>query len=174
MKPHPVCAAWLCVAAQGLPAAAQVPCAQASVAALVQQVNHVRAQGADCGARGRFAPAAALGWHPALESVARAQAQWLADYGLLLHTGSQGQTLGQRASAAGYRYARVTENLAKGQSDVAAALRAWTASEGHCVNLYDAGVNEMALACAPGADGRALWVLVMGRLLPPAAPAPAQ
>jgi uncharacterized protein YkwD len=146
-------------------AAAEDPCARATAAASVQAVSRARAPGAQCGERGRFAPAAPVTWSPRLEALARDQAQWMVEYGMLIHTGRGGETLGQRATAAGYRFARIAENLAQGQDSLDAALDAWTKSDGHCANLFDPAVNEMALACAPGADGRAMWVLMLGRPL---------
>ncbi len=132
----------------------------------MRQVNAVRALGARCGGSGSFSPLhTALAWNPVLEGLARQQVAWLAQAGLLLHAGSEGQTLSQRAQAAGYRFAQVAENLAQGQRDVATVLAAWAASESHCVNLYDPGVTEMALACDNAGDGRPMWVLIVGRPL---------
>ena len=155
-----------CALAAPAPAPAQQACATLTTAAALGHVNAVRAAGARCGAAGSFASAKApLVWSPVLEGLARQQVAWLAQAGLLLHAGSEGQTLSQRAQAAGYRFAQVAENLAQGQRDVATVLAAWTASESHCVNLYDASVTEMALACASAADGRPMWVLILGRPL---------
>lgn len=148
-----------------LGAGAQSACALAAPALALQQVNAVRAQGAVCGTRGGLAPAGELSWNKKLEDMAREQALWMADFGMLVHAGREGQTLSQRAVAAGYSFGRVTENLAHGQTGLAQALASWTASEGHCVNLYDSGVTEMALACVKGPGGRPFWVLVMGRAL---------
>ena len=151
-----VLAAWL-----GGASAAEGPCAAATASGAAQAVSRVRAPGAQCGERGRFAPAAPLVWNAQLEAAAREQAQWMADEGRLAHTGRGGQTLGQRAAGAGY--SRIAENLAHGQASLAAALDAWTQSDGHCANLFDPAVSEMALACVPGADGRAMWVLILAR-----------
>ena len=145
------------------PAAA--PCEALTTASVLAQINAVRAQGALCGARGGMAAAGALGWNEALHALAHRQALWMADFGRLVHAGRDGATLGQRAAAVGYPYARIDENLAHGQTKLAQALAGWTASESHCVNLYDPGVTEMALACVPGRDGRAFWVLILGRPL---------
>jgi uncharacterized protein YkwD len=104
-----------------------------------------------------------VAWSDALLRVATNQATWLAELGSLVHTGPQGQRVGARASEAGYRYLRVTENLALGQDNLPQALSAWSASASHCLNLYDQRVTEMALACAPARDGRPVWVLILGR-----------
>ncbi len=151
------------------PAPAQpsrVACAGVDSATSIRQVNAVRAVGAGCGALVRFAGVTqALAWSPVLEGLARQQLAWLVQSGLLLHAGSEGQTLSQRAQAVGYRFAQVAENLAQGQRDIPGVLAAWTASDSHCVNLYDPGVTEMALVCAAGDDGRPMWVLIVGRPL---------
>jgi uncharacterized protein YkwD len=141
------------------------PCSTLNTTSVLVQVNAARAQGAVCGARGGMAPSDALRWNAALNTVALRQAVWMADFGMLVHAGREGETLSQRAAAAGYPFARIGENLAHGQATLAQALDGWTASEGHCVNLYDPGVTEMALACVPGRDGRAFWVLILGRPL---------
>ena len=138
-------------------------CSRAEAVLTLRLVNEARAAGASCGARGHFGAALPLVWQADLERMARDQAAWLAARGRLAHTGPDGQSLAGRAAAAGYRYAHVTENLAQGQADPPAALRGWAASEAHCVNLFDPGVTEMALACAMGGGGRPTWVLVMGR-----------
>jgi uncharacterized protein YkwD len=164
MKPCLLACALL-AATLGASRAEPGPCSAATPAAAVRAVSLARASGASCGSRGGFAPAAAVAWNAQLEAVARQQAQWMADYGMLVHTGRGGETLGQRASALGYRFARIAENLAQGQDSLLAALEAWTRSDGHCANLFDPTVNEMALACVPGADGRAMWVLILGRPL---------
>ena len=141
------------------------PCAALTTPAILVQVNAARAQGALCGARGGIAPSGALRWNDALQAVARQQALWMADFGMLVHAGREGETLSQRAAAAGYAYARIGENLAHGQANLAQALNGWADSEVHCVNLYDLAVTEMALACVPGRDGRAFWVLILGQPL---------
>jgi uncharacterized protein YkwD len=141
------------------------PCDALTTTSTLAQVNAVRAQGALCGARGGMAASGALIWSGALQALAQRQAVWMADFGMLVHAGRDGETLSQRAAAAGYPFARIGENLAHGQSTVAQALQGWAASDSHCVNLYDSGVTEMALACVPGRDGRAFWVLIVGRPL---------
>ncbi len=141
------------------------PCDALTTTSILVQVNAARAQGALCGTRGGMAASGALSWSDALQALAQRQAVWMADFGMLVHAGRDGETLSQRAAAAGYPFARIGENLAHGQATVAQALDGWTASDSHCVNLHDSGVTEMALACVPGRDGRAFWVLIVGRPL---------
>ena len=164
----------LALALPGAQAHAQVACASLTINAAAAAVAQARARGAACGSRGGFGAAAPLRWSPTLDRVAREQALWVMESGRLTHAGRDGQSLGQRAATAGYRYARIAENLAQGQEDLAEVMAAWAASDGHCANLHDAGVSVMALACRPAADGQPIWVLVLARPLVAAAPGPAR
>lgn len=141
-------------------AAAAAPGCPSSTAQVLEQVNALRAQGASCGSKGRFAPAAALAWDDTLAAMARRQASWLAFTDRLQHVGPRGEALGERAREAGYRFSRIAENLAQGQHSLADALKDWTRSEGHCANLYGAAFTQTALACETAADGRPLWVML--------------
>ena len=136
---------------------------------MLEKLNRIRAAGAMCGARGSFPPAQALQWNDLLAGMALAQAQWLVSVDELLHVGPRGETIGERAHQAGYRYARVGENLAQGQPTLDAALRAWQVSEAHCATLFAAPYTEAAIACLPARDGRPLWVMALGL---PKRPAP--
>jgi uncharacterized protein YkwD len=129
---------------------------------VVPQVNAARADGAHCGVR-RMAGAGALAWNERLREMAQAQATFLAETDALRHGGPNGQTVADRARSVGYPYSRVAENLALGAIDIEHALRAWTASEKHCVNLYEPRYAELALACTRGKGGQPLWVMVLGR-----------
>lgn len=151
------------VAAAGLAEAQTPPGCALLPAQVADRVSEVRAAGADCGSRGRFAEAGPLHWHPTLEAMALRHAQWLVSVGELRHTGAAGEVVGERALQAGYRYFRVGENLAHGQRSLDSALRAWTASDPHCATLFHPTYTDMALACVPARDGRPLWVLVLGR-----------
>jgi uncharacterized protein YkwD len=142
---------------------AQGACDGVAPEAVLQQVNAVRERGLRCGGEGPLQMAGALSWSPLLAHAAQRQADWLARHGLLVHTGPRGESLAWRASAAGYRHARISENLAAGQDGVAGAVRAWEASTAHCRSLADPRLTETALACATGQDGEPFWVMLLGR-----------
>jgi uncharacterized protein YkwD len=95
--------------------------------------------------------------------MARTQAEWLVGIDELRHQGPQGQPLAERALQAGYRFAKVGENLAQGQRTLEGALRGWTISDTHCATLYGTAYTEAAIICLPARDGRPLWVMEMGR-----------
>lgn len=162
----PVLGLWLrgalAVAAFSLPLAAQTACPN-DPKLMIEQLNRTRAEGAVCGGRGTFPPAPAVVWNERLAVMARAQAEWLVAVDDLLHHGPQGQTLTERALNAGYRFAKVGENLAQGQRTLQGALHGWTVSETHCATLYAAAYTEAAIICLPARDGRPLWVMEMGR-----------
>ena len=144
---------------------AQDACDGVAPAPVLKQVNAARAKGLRCGGDGPVQPSNALAWSPLLARAAQQQADWLARHGLLVHTGPRGESLPTRVAAAGYRHARVGENLAAGQDGVVGALRAWEASASHCRTLVDPRFTETALACATGLDGEPFWVLLLGRPL---------
>lgn len=131
--------------------------------AVLPSLNALRAQGAACGARGAFPAAAPVHWNTTLADMARQHALWLVSVGDLRHHNGAGQALAERASSAGYRYARIGENLAHGQRTLDAVLRAWVVSETHCAALFGTAYTEAALACEVAADGRPLWVMVLAR-----------
>jgi uncharacterized protein YkwD len=145
------------------PVHAQDACAGVAPEPVLALVNTVRARGLRCGGVGPLVQAGALGWSARLAQAAQRQAEWLAEHGPLVHVGPRGEPLAARVAAAGYRHARISENLAAGQDGVFGAVRAWEASASHCRALIDPGVTETALACAPGQDGEPVWVMLLGR-----------
>lgn len=122
------------------------------------RVNALRSEGESCARP----TAARLRWSSELERVAEAQADWVAQRGQLEHTGRHGTPLGARVHTAGYRYTRVAENLAWGTATLDDTLALWRRSDGHCRNLLDERVTELALACRIGPGGP-WWVMTLGR-----------
>lgn len=75
------------------------------------------------------------------------------------HTGSNGSSVGDRVTAAGYQWRTVGENIARGQEDEAAVLQAWVNSPGHQRNNVNPNFEDFALAKA-GSGSQQYWVLV--------------
>lgn len=121
-------------------------------------------------AAGRPLAAPALAWNARLALVAQRHARAMAEQAFFEHVDPQGRTVDQRASAAGYAWSVIGENLAAGQHDLDAALRGWIASPAHCRNLRDARFTEFGLAHVARlrADDRYgdYWVLVLARPAP--------
>ncbi len=133
-------------------------------AALLQRVNEERARGATCGARGAFAPAAALQWNAALTTAALVHSQDMASNDFFSHTGSNGSSVGQRLASAGYAYRTYGENIAAGYGTVKAVIDGWMASDGHCANLMNAAFRDIGVACVPGGASRypTYWTMDLG------------
>merc|ERR1711963_942203 len=57
--------------------------------------------------------------------------------GVFSHPGSDGSSVGVRVSREGYSWRAVAENIAKGQRDAQAVVRAWMRSAGHRRNILN-------------------------------------
>ncbi len=128
-------------------------------------VNAHRAAGASCGSAGRFAAAPPLAWNAALAQAALAHSNDMVALDFVGHTGSNGSSAGDRATAAGYAWQSWGENVAAGQPTLAAAIEGWMASPGHCANVMRAGFRDLGLACVRGGAGnayRTYWTMVLG------------
>ena len=101
-------------------------------------VNKARA-GAGC---------AALTVNAKLEAAARGHAKAMATQNFFGHASKNGAKFSSRIKAQGYRYSRVAENIAAGQSSAAAVMKDWLASAGHRKNILDCALRETGIALA--------------------------
>lgn len=82
------------------------------------------------------------------------------------HTGSDGSTLGTRATAAGYVWSSLGENIAAGQATVTEVVDGWMKSDGHCANLMNPGYRDIGVACVAGSSSntyRTYWTQDFGK-----------
>jgi uncharacterized protein YkwD len=131
--------------------------------AVVAEVNAIRSKPQVCG--GVAYPAVgALGWNGSLESAATAHSNDMAVNNYFAHPGTDGLRVGARASAAGYSYGSVGENIAGGQSSASQVSSDWLASASHCANMMTASFVDIAVSCKtnPSATYVYYWTLVMG------------
>lgn len=70
-----------------------------------------------------------------LRNAARAHSQDQNNMQTMTHTGSDGSSVGQRVTRAGYPWRGVAENVARGQRSVSAVMTSWTNSAGHYRNM---------------------------------------
>ncbi|MDR7331588.1 CAP domain-containing protein [Roseateles asaccharophilus] len=117
---------------------------------MLEAVNARRAAGASCGAQGQFPPVAALTWNAALAQSAAGHSDDMVARNFFSHTGSNGSNVGDRATAAGYNWRTVGENIAAGQSSIAQVMDGWMKSDGHCANLMNAQYRDIGVACVSG------------------------
>ncbi|MGR6807654.1 CAP domain-containing protein [Sphaerotilus natans] len=133
-------------------------------APILARINALRAVARQCGST-RFAAAGALSWSSTLASAAQAHASDMAGSNYFDHVGLDGSTPASRARRAGYASDQVSENIGAGYASAEAALQGWLASTGHCSNLMNANVQDVALACTPSSTARygSYWVLMLGQ-----------
>jgi uncharacterized protein YkwD len=92
-----------------------------------------------------------------LNAAASAHAQDMVDNNYLAHTNLDGMTPGDRATAAGYDWDFMAENIAQGFFTEGSVVDAWMNSPGHRDNMVDPRPQEFGL----GRDG-STWVLMLG------------
>lgn len=62
------------------------------------------------------------------------------------HTGSDGSSVGSRATIEGYSWNGIAENIAQGQGSVSAVIEAWMDSSAHRGNILNASFNHVGVA----------------------------
>ena len=127
-------------------------------------VNAARAQPRTCGTQA-FGPARPLSWHPLLAQAALLHSTDMAQKHYFNHKQPDGTLPADRATAAGYRWTRVGENIASGQRTPEEAVASWLDSPGHCANIMNPTFTEMGAAYAIHPQNRnrtAYWTQVFG------------
>lgn len=131
--------------------------------AVAAEINAIRSRPQICG--GVVYPAVGgLGWNGQLESAADKHSTDMAVNNFFAHPGSDGSRIGARASAAGYAYSKVGENIAAGQSSAAQVSADWLASASHCANMMTASFVDIGVSCKANSNStyQYYWTLVMG------------
>ena len=129
------------------------------------RVNAFRSQPRTCG--GTSYPAApALVWNEKLAQAAHGHSLDMATHDYFAHDSQDGRTPWQRITDTGYRWASAAENIAAGQSTMAAVMGGWQGSAGHCANLMSRGNTQIGLSCAKGRMGASYstyWTMSLAR-----------
>lgn len=100
-----------------------------------------------------------LSYNTLLHGAAQTHANDMSTNGFFSHTGSDGSQVWDRATAQGYSWGWIGENIARGQTSAAQALTGWQNSPGHNAILLSSQPTEFALAWAPGN----YWVMVLAK-----------
>lgn len=130
----------------------------------IARINAHRAAGATCGTEVKPA-APALAWSAPLTQASLVHSDDMMALNFFSHTGSDNGTVGSRATAAGYIWSTVGENIAAGQPDMANVVAAWMNSPGHCVNIMNNRFRDIGLACVSGTANntyRTYWTMTLG------------
>lgn len=103
---------------------------------------------------------------PLLDKAAQRHAEDMLARGYFAHKSPSGTTVRERATAAGYAWRTIGENIAFGQTSVDEVMETWLNSPGHRKNILTPGFAELGvgLAMGPGPDGRyqVYWVQSFG------------
>jgi uncharacterized protein YkwD len=132
--------------------------------AILEQVNAARATGRTCGDK-YFPPAPPLVWQQQLGAAALQHSDDMAAKRYFEHDAKDGSNVGDRARSAGYKWARIGENIAFGSNTPEETQAGWLASPGHCANIMNPAFTEMGAAYAVSADNRSAvyWTQVFGK-----------
>ncbi|KAJ2998329.1 hypothetical protein HDV02_004643 [Globomyces sp. JEL0801] len=98
-----------------------------------------------------------------LIAAAQSHSNYQARARVMSHTGAGGSSVGQRISAAGFRWNFVAENVAYGQSDARAAFEAWKKSPGHYKNMVNPNSVMIGFGRAVSSDRRSYWTQTMAK-----------
>ena len=131
---------------------------------MLTQVNNARSQARNCGTV-NYKATASLSWNCTLETVADEHSRDMGDVNFFSHTGSDGLSVGDRVTNAGYDWTAVGENIAAGQPTIDAVMTAWLDSPGHCENIMSASYTEIGAAsyAVSGSDYSIYWTQVFAR-----------
>jgi uncharacterized protein YkwD len=77
------------------------------------------------------------------------------------HTGWNGSTFDERATAAGYNWSAIGENIAQGQQTQEQVMESWTNSQLHHENNINPVFEDFGLGIA-GTGSNKRWVLMLG------------
>jgi uncharacterized protein YkwD len=133
---------------------------------LLAAINAARQAGANCGTQGRFAATTPLAWNNALASAALVHSDDMVAHNFFSHTGSDGRSAGDRATAAGYLWSGWGENIAAGYGSASAVMAGWMASPGHCANLLAPNFQHVGVACVKGSVSNTYsnyWSMALGK-----------
>ena len=97
-------------------------------------VNEVRSKGAFCGGQWRH-PVSSIHQNEKLTRAARCHAVDMGIHQYFSHIDPQEGTMDKRIDEVGYRFGKIAENIAKGQTSPRQVVNSWMNSPGHCHNI---------------------------------------
>ena len=129
---------------------------------VVTLLNQYRSSPQNCGTEGTFSAAGPLVMSPTLREASRCHSVDMGVRDTLTHTGSDGSSFSQRASAAGYTGFAANENAGKGYSTPASVVQGWMNSDGHCANVMNPNINRVGVGYYLHATSGRWWTMVGG------------
>ena len=146
------------------PQAAIEQCMSDNDKEMLIQVNNARSQARKCGTV-NYKATTALSWNCTLENVAYEHSRDMGDHNFFSHMGSDGLSVRDRVTNAGYDWSAVGENIADGQPTIDAVMTAWLDSPGHCANIMFSSYSEIGAAsyAIRGSDYPIYWTQVFAK-----------
>lgn len=124
---------------------------------MLAEINELRRSGCKC-KRKWYPPVPPLNWNTLLEDAAIRHARDMATHIHFDHKGTDGSTMSQRVTDAGYTWSAVAENIASGQTSIKAVVQDWKGSPGHCANMMSSKFTEIGAA-----EKNGYWVQAFGK-----------
>jgi uncharacterized protein YkwD len=132
----------------------RVPAEQQQISQMLGYINQLRAQH----------HLSSLTLDPRLCQAARQHAEEMGQYNYFSHRGRRrflfSSSPGTRATASGYQWKAIAENICAGYRSVAAAFQSWELSAEHYRNLTDSHYRDAGIGIARTAT-RTDWVLLL-------------
>ncbi len=97
-----------------------------------------------------------------LAAAAEGHSRDMAARGFFAHTSPDGRTVSDRVTDLGYRYARVAENIAAGQTTAEEVVAGWMQSPGHRANILIPQLRQIGVGRATGGEYGSYWTQVFG------------
>jgi len=131
---------------------------------LLDAHNLARSTGRNCG-NTFHAAAPPLAWDCTLAQISDDHNQDMANNNFFSHTGSDGLSVSNRATNAGYNWQTIGENIAAGQQNVDVVMQGWLNSPGHCANIMRPQYTDLGadLHNAFGSQYSTYWTAAFGR-----------
>ena len=132
---------------------------------LLASINNARSTGLNCGGA-VMPPVCPVRWDGQLQNAATAHSTDMATNNFFDHLSpTNGTRIGARASAAGYNYRTVGENIAAGYTNVNDVMAGWIASPSHCANMMTPAFVDLAVSCKinPSSTYQYYWTMVLGK-----------
>ena len=133
----------------------------------VRDLDRVRAEMlARVNAARKKAGAQPLRSNSKLDLAAQRHAEDMLARNYFAHASPEKKTVRERATAAGYDWDRIGENIAEGQFSVDEVMDTWMNSPGHRKNILDPNFKELGVGLALGQTGRGghriVWAQAFG------------
>lgn len=97
-----------------------------------------------------------------LNNAAQKHAAWMANTGVMSHTGANGSQPWDRMREAGYNYTFAGENIAAGFKTVDSVMNGWINSPGHYANMVSVNFKEVGFGVAINKTGTRYWCANLG------------